>query len=66
MQRRAAGGACRRSLASIQQKEHRVSLVGSLIAISLLLLAALGIAGALLMGRSSRNANADDPRRHDD
>jgi hypothetical protein len=42
-------------------QEHAVSLVGSLIAISLLLLAAVGIAGALLMGRSSRSANADDP-----
>ncbi|WP_274607736.1 hypothetical protein [Thiohalocapsa halophila] len=43
-----------------------MSLVGSLIALSLLLLAALGIAGALLMGRSSRSANADDPDPHKD
>jgi hypothetical protein len=41
--------------------ERPMSLVGTLIALSLLLLAGLGIAGALLMGRSSRNANADDP-----
>ncbi|WP_295885194.1 hypothetical protein [uncultured Thiohalocapsa sp.] len=42
-----------------------MSLVGSLIAISLLLLAALGIAGALLMGRSSRSADARQPDRDD-
>ncbi len=38
-----------------------MSLVGSLIALSLLLLAGLGIVGVLLSGRSSRRANADDP-----
>jgi hypothetical protein len=43
-----------------------MSLVGTLIAISLLLLAGLGIAGALLMGRSSRSANADAPDSGDD
>ena len=43
-----------------------MSLVGTLIAISLLLLAGLGIAGALLMGRSSRSANEDAPDSRDD
>jgi hypothetical protein len=38
-----------------------MSLVGTLIALSLLLLAGLGIAGVMLMGRSSRAANDDDP-----
>jgi hypothetical protein len=38
-----------------------MSLVGSLIAVSLLLLAGLGLAGIVLMGRSSRDANDDDP-----
>jgi hypothetical protein len=38
-----------------------MSLVGTLIAFSLLLLAGLGIAGMLLMGSSSRRANDDDP-----
>jgi hypothetical protein len=38
-----------------------MSLVGSLIAISLLLLAALGITGAVLMGRSRRRAEGRDP-----
>lgn len=39
-----------------------MSLVGSLIAVSLLLLAGLGIAGMFLMGRTSRDANDDDPK----
>jgi hypothetical protein len=38
-----------------------MSLVGSLIALSLLLLVALGIAGMFLMGGTSRDANDDDP-----
>lgn len=42
-----------------------MSLVGSLIAISLLLLAALGIAGALLLNRSSHSADARHPDRDD-
>ncbi len=33
-----------------------------LIAVSLLLLAALGVAGALLAGRTSRQANDDEPK----
>lgn len=33
----------------------------ALIAISLLLLAALGMAGLFLAGRDSRSANGDDP-----
>jgi hypothetical protein len=42
--------------------EHaRMSLVGSLIALSLLLLVGLGIAGIFLMGGASRDANDDDP-----
>jgi hypothetical protein len=42
--------------------EGSMSLVGSLIAVSLLLLAGLGIAGMFLMGRTSRDANDDDPK----
>jgi ABC-type transporter Mla maintaining outer membrane lipid asymmetry permease subunit MlaE len=38
-----------------------MNLVGMLIAISLLLLAGLGVAALLLAGRRSRDANADDP-----
>jgi len=36
-------------------------LVGILIAFSLLLLVALGIAALFMAGRSSRSANEDDP-----
>jgi ABC-type transporter Mla maintaining outer membrane lipid asymmetry permease subunit MlaE len=39
-----------------------MSLVGSLIAISLLLLAGVGVLGVFLMGRSSSAANDDDPK----
>ena len=39
-----------------------MSLVGSLIALSLLLFAGLGVAALFLSGRSSRSANDDDPR----
>ena len=38
-----------------------MNLAGVLIAVSLLLLAGLGIAGLFLAGRSSREANDDDP-----
>jgi hypothetical protein len=38
-----------------------MNLVGVLIAISLLLLAGLGVAGLFLSGRTSRDANDDDP-----
>lgn len=45
-----------------------MQLAGILIAVSLLLLAALGLAALVLAGRSSRSANADDPepRRRDE
>lgn len=36
-------------------------LAGILIAVSLLLLAGLGVAALFLAGRSSRDANDDDP-----
>lgn len=36
-------------------------MVGTLIAISLLLLAGLGLAGLFLAGGDSRSANDDDP-----
>lgn len=36
-------------------------VVGILIAISLLLLAGLGVAALFMAGRSSRSANDDDP-----
>ncbi len=39
-----------------------MSLAGTLIAISLLLLAALGLGALWLGGRDSRSANDDDPR----
>jgi hypothetical protein len=39
-----------------------MSLVGSLIAVSLLLLAGLGVAALMLAGQSSRAANDDDPK----
>jgi len=39
-----------------------MSLVGTLIAGSLLLFAGLGIAALFLSGRSSRTANDDDPK----
>jgi hypothetical protein len=39
-----------------------MQLVGILIAISLLLMAGLGIAALFLAGSSSRSANDDDPR----
>jgi hypothetical protein len=38
-----------------------MNLVGALIAVSLLLLAVLGLAALLMSGRSSRDANDDDP-----
>jgi hypothetical protein len=38
-----------------------MQLVGPLIAISLLLLVALGVAALFMAGRSSRSANDDDP-----
>jgi hypothetical protein len=38
-----------------------MSLAGSLIAFSLLLLAGLGVAALFLAGRRSRDANDDDP-----
>jgi hypothetical protein len=38
-----------------------MSLVGILIAVSLLLLAALGLGALWLAGRDSRSANDDDP-----
>lgn len=37
----------------------------ALIAVSLLLLAALGVAGLFLAGRDSRSANRDDPAPRD-
>jgi hypothetical protein len=42
-----------------------MDVVGSLIAISLLLLVALGVAGMLLMGRPRRGPDADDADRRD-
>ena len=39
-----------------------MSLVGTLIAGSLLLFAGLGVAALFLSGRSSRTANDDDPK----
>jgi hypothetical protein len=39
-----------------------MQLVGILIAISLLLLTALGVAALFMAGRSSRSASADDPK----
>jgi hypothetical protein len=47
------------------RREVPMSLVGTLIALSLLLLAGLGIAGLMLAGRSSRAANDDDPKPRD-
>jgi hypothetical protein len=38
-----------------------MSLAGTLIAVSLLLLAGLGLAALWLAGRDSRSANDDDP-----
>ena len=38
-----------------------MDLAGSLIAISLLLLIALGVAALFLAGRDSRSSNDDDP-----
>lgn len=38
-----------------------MQLVGPLIAISLLLLVAVGVAALFMAGRSSRSANDDDP-----
>jgi hypothetical protein len=38
-----------------------LSLVGSLIAVSLLLLAGLGVLGLFLAGRGSRSADAEEP-----
>lgn len=38
-----------------------MSLVGTLIAFSLLILAALGLGALWLAGRDSRDANDDDP-----
>ena len=42
-----------------------MNLVGILIAVSLLLLAGLGIAGALLMGGANRYTDADEPEPRD-
>lgn len=39
-----------------------MQLVGTLIAISLLLFAGLGVAALFMAGRNSRCANEDDPR----
>lgn len=39
-----------------------MNIAATLIAVSLLLLAGLGVAGLFLAGRESRSANADDPR----
>jgi hypothetical protein len=39
-----------------------MSTAAALIAISLFLLAGLGLAGLFLAGRESRPANADDPK----
>lgn len=38
-----------------------MNAAAALIAVSLLLLAALGVAGLFMAGRESRAANADDP-----
>jgi hypothetical protein len=38
-----------------------MNIAAALIAVSLLLLAGLGLAGLFLSGRESRAANADDP-----
>lgn len=42
-----------------------MSLVGSLIAVSLLLLAGLGVAALMWAGQNSRTANDDDPKPRD-
>ena len=48
------------------RRETALSLVGALIAVSLLLLVGLGLASLWLGGHSSRAANADDPDGDDD
>ncbi len=47
---------------SFRKEELLMSLVGTLIAGSLLLFAGLGVAALFLSGSSSRTANDDDPK----
>jgi hypothetical protein len=46
-----------------EDRNQIMNLAAVLIAVSLLLFAALGLAGLFLAGRQSRTANADDPGR---